>query len=201
LSKKNVSEKEEFEISLIDVSGHGGQNSSLWSGIVKCVKKAVEEDEGFFILCKDDHTFTAHYKREKFIKNLIQAYAQYADMLVGGVGRSGICIPITSNRYWIDQFLNASYIVVYKQLYPKILSYKFNKGEDPDRVLSKLSINKIVTYPFISKRHNFGANMENKHVAINQRIFEMEKAKFEAYDAMYNRFHMGIHFESRKQWK
>lgn len=46
--------------------------------------------------------------------------------------------------------------MVYKKFYQKILNYEFKENDTADGVISELSNNLMVLYPFISKQKEFG---------------------------------------------
>lgn len=71
----------------------------------------------------------------------------------------------TKNQGW--NLTGFTECLLYKQFYNEILSYKFKETDTADGVLSQLTMNKMVIYPFISEQKDFGysdvtlSNMEN----------------------------------------
>lgn len=144
------------------------------------------------ILCEDDHDFTEHYDRNKFIENIIQSYYQKADLLSGGVGGFGLAAPVTETRYWVDWFWCTQFIVVYKQFYQKILAYDFQENDTADGVFSKLSNNKMALYSFISVQHDFGysdvTKQNNEVTGLIVKFFEDANRRFQIYKNVYKRY-------------
>lgn len=183
------SEKDEFNISLVDSCIQSNQKVHEWQVVVNCVKKAIKENEDFFILCKDDHMFASHYNKDKFIEHIIGAYAQHADILLGGAESSGSHVPVASNRYWIENFSNSSYIVIYKCFYFKILACTRDELGCVDMILSKLSVNKMIIYPFISAKYNNDSSVPGKNNLITkQGRLKPKDDMFAIYCAIYDRF-------------
>lgn len=175
--------KDEFEVTIID---HCIQN--LWEGLVKCVEKAIDDNEDFFILFRKGQVFTSHYNRQEFLKNLIDAYVQRADILVGGLNISGHCYPISQNRYWVESFVDGSCIVIFKNIYSNLLSYIDNGSEPIYKILSKLSVNKMALFPFVSyDKENIKDTLQNDRYLQAMKKTEKEFDKFKHYAMMYNK--------------
>ncbi|SDK92690.1 hypothetical protein SAMN04487898_11342 [Pedobacter sp. ok626] len=183
--KKQFSKKDEFDVEIIYDNDCG--NPALWNMIVKTVERVSADNEDFFILCKSNHAFTNHYAKDRLIENIIEAYIQRADILLGGAETTGTCVPIAQNRYWIDSFVNSSYIIFFKHFYQKICHYKSDGEEDVDKILSKLSVNKMIIYPFISKIHNTSSNRSQS--IKREENSKNHEAKYVLYHKIYSRFH------------
>lgn len=184
--------KSEFDVTVVEAIKDKNGRHGLWKSIVKAVRLAIENEDDFMILCEDDHVFTEHYDRNRFIENILQAYYQKAALLSGGVGGFGLTAPVTENRYWVDWFWCTQFVVIYKQFYPKILSYAFQDNDTADGVFSKLSNNKMVIYPFISVQQDFGYSDVTKHNndvdGIITKFFEDAKKRFEVYHNVAKRY-------------
>lgn len=160
--------KPEFKLHLIDACQHPQGTIGLWNSIITIIKTAKEKEEDLIIICEDDHYFTENYSRKLLFKEIMEAYSQGTDILSGGIGGFGQAIPVGYHRYWIDWFWCTQFIIIYASLYDKILSYKFEDTDTADDVISTLTINKMVIYPFISEQKDFGysdvtrTNMENQ---------------------------------------
>jgi GR25 family glycosyltransferase involved in LPS biosynthesis len=182
--KKQFFKKDEFDLHIISPKDCG--NLSLWKMIVNGVERAAADNEDFFILCKSNHDFTSHYTKDRLIENIIEAYIQRADILLGGAETTGICVPIAQNRYWIDSFKNSSYIIVFKHFYQKICSYEIYEDEDIDKILSKLSVNKMIIYPFISNIK--GTSSDESQSTKRTESFNNHEDKYALYQKIHHRF-------------
>lgn len=174
---KQFSDKDEFEITIFSPSGNPHNT------LMECIEKAMKEDEDFFVLFKADHSLTPHYNKHKFIQNIVDAYVQRADLLLGGLEKSGNCYPISLDRYWIDWFRNSSCVIIFKNYYATLLAYISKENESIDSVLTKLSINKMVLYPFISQSNcNQDKSKKSETIETNN-----EDAKFIYYGDMFKK--------------
>lgn len=160
-------DKKEFLYQVISTEKDKNPRMGLWNNIVHAVNLAKRNNDDIIIICEDDHYFTENYSSGLLIKEIYEAYEQGADILLGGIGGFGQAIPVGYRRYWIDSFWCTQFLIIYKQFYNEILSYKFKETDTADGVLSQLTMNKMVIYPFISEQKDFGysdvtlSNMEN----------------------------------------
>lgn len=165
---KEFENRPEFQFNLIEACRHPKGTIGLWNSIVNIVKLAKEKEEDVIIICEDDHYFTENYSPKLLFKEIREAYMQGADVLSGGIGGFGQAIPVGYQRYWVDWFWCTQFIVVYASFFDKILSYQFKEDDTADDVMSALTNNKMVIYPFISEQKDFGysdvtrSNMDNQ---------------------------------------
>lgn len=150
-------DKPEFDIQIINAIKHKNGALGLWKSIVKIIKLAIKNNDDVIIMVEDDHTFTEHYNKQYLIKNILEAYEQGADILLGGIsGGFNHLVPITSNRYWINHFWGTQFVVIYKPFFKKILNANFKKNDAADDFIAKITSNKMVLFPFISVQKEFG---------------------------------------------
>ena len=67
----------------------------------------------------------------------------------------GTAVPISPNRFWVDWFWCTQFVVLFSNIFPKILAYEFRSTDTADGVLSKISNNIQILYPPISKQKNY----------------------------------------------
>ena len=121
-------------------------------------------------------------------RHIYGAHRQGAELLSGGIGGFGVAVPTAANRYWVDWFWCTQFIVVYKKLYARILSYNFKDTDTADGVLSGLARFKMVIYPFVSRQKAFGysditeGNM--KHPDLIVRHFERADVRLKQVHAV-----------------
>jgi len=154
--RKEFEGRNEFEVTIIPACHHDIGAVGLWHSIRKIITLAVENDDDVIIICEDDHQFTEAYSKSNFMRNIIEAYYQGADVLSGGIGYFTQMIPLTEERFWIDSFWSTQFIVLYKKCFNQILSEEFDDSVTADDFLSIITSNKMVIYPFISTQKNFG---------------------------------------------
>lgn len=153
--REQFENKSEFELRIIKGNKHSIKAVGLWKSLVKIVKMAIENDEDVIIICDEDHCFTENYDKNDFLNNVLDAHNQGTTIISGGIEYFKQSVPITANRYWIDYFYGTHFTVIFRPLFDKILEEPFNDYQTLDEVLSELSSNKMVLYPFISVLRNF----------------------------------------------
>lgn len=148
--------RKEFKVQIVDacVSRHGARG--LWESLCKVVRMAKSNDDDVILFCEDDHTFVSHYHPSHFFRQVAEAGAMGAELLLGGIGHFGHLVPVRNGLYWCDSFWCTQFTVIYRKAYDAILSYLFADDDVADDVLSRLFINKLVVFPFISEQTDFG---------------------------------------------
>ena len=186
---KQFNEKPEFEVHIIEACSHEIGAVGLWQSILKIIKQVKNGDDDVIIICEDDHMFTEHYDKSRFIQNLIEASDQGVELVSGGIGGFGNAIPVTQNRYWIDWLWCTQFIVLYRPIFRKILEYEFDDTDTADGVLSELTSHKMVLYPFISIQHDFGySDVTRSNNEINEMITTHFRNANEKMNIYYNAF-------------
>jgi methylmalonyl-CoA mutase cobalamin-binding subunit len=148
--------KDEFNIQIIEACKNPIGAVGLWETIRKIIKLAIENKDDVIIICEDDHEFTPDYSRSFLLKNIMEAYLQQAEMLLGGVCGLIKALPISDNRAWISYSHCTQFTILYKPVFQKILDEPYNNKVVADILLSKMVINKMVIFPFISVQKYFG---------------------------------------------
>lgn len=156
--EKEFRNREEFDVTTVDAIKHPIESVSLWKSLRKCINMAVSKKEDIIIICNDGHAFTSNYFKDYLVSNIIEAGIQGIELLFGGVGNYGIAVPIANNRYWLDNYHSIQFAVFYKPIFEKILKYKFKETDDVEVVLSMLSKECCVLYPFISKQQDLDSS-------------------------------------------
>lgn len=154
--QQQFSGRPEFTVKIIEACKHKIGAVGLWQSIVNIIKIAIEQDDDVIIISEDDHQFTSYYNKEYLLKNIIEANEQGALILSGGNGGFGSAVPLTENRFWVNTFLSTQFIVLYKDIFQKIIDFKFKKSDVADRVMSEITSHKMLLYPFISEQKDFG---------------------------------------------
>lgn len=154
---KEFDGRDEFDLHIIEACENQNGNVGLWESIVKVVKLAQTNGDEVILLVEDDHVFTNSYSRDNLFSNVIDANCDGVDILLGGIG-GGFqhVIPVTENRFWINHFWCTQFVIIYEKFFDKILNVDFNIEDGADNVLSELTLNKMVIYPFISVQKSFG---------------------------------------------
>lgn len=149
--------KKEFDVNVIEACENSRGNVGLWQSITKIINLAIESENDVILIVEDDHIFTKKYNKKKLFKNIFDAYAQGADLLLGGIGGGfKYIVPTADQRFWIDHFWCTQFMIIYKKFYHPILNVNFNNNDAADNVISNLTINKMVIHPFISIQKDFG---------------------------------------------
>ena len=154
--RQQFKDKPEFKVTPIEAVRHENGAVGLWQSICKAISVAQKRDEDIIILCEDDHEFTPYYAQDYLFSNIMEAYAQGAELLNGGIGGFGNAVPVAANRSCVDWFWCTQFVVVFAPLFPKILNYDFREGDTADGVLSQIASSPQVMYPPVSCQKNFG---------------------------------------------
>jgi len=187
--EKQFINRPEFDVNVIEACEHEIGAVGLWHSIRKIIEIAQINKDDVIIICEDDHEFTADYSSSFLIKNIIEAYQQGIEVLSGGIGGFGVLIPITRNRLWVNAFLSAQFIILYKRIFQKILDFPFDDEVVADGALSEIADNKMVLYPFISTQRDFGHSdvtaIHNTHPGLVQAMFHDTNSRIQnVYKAM-----------------
>jgi GR25 family glycosyltransferase involved in LPS biosynthesis len=150
-------DKIEFAMTVVDSNFNENANMNKWITFKKIISLAIENDDDLIVICEDDHVFTENYSKEFLFRNIFEAFQQGADYLSGGSASFTHPVQISENRFWIDTCLFSSFSVIYKNFYRKILEEPPIENRLPEIVLSLITANKMLLYPFISKKKLFPA--------------------------------------------
>lgn len=154
--EKQFAGRKEFDLMIVEACKHERGALGLWHSIRKIVQMAIDNDDDIIIICEDDHEFTPHYFKEYLLKNIISAYRDNATILLGGIGNFIHAIPVTKERIWINSFWSTQFVVLYREIFHRILDEPFDKYVTADDLLSAITSNKMVLHPFISFQQDFG---------------------------------------------
>lgn len=146
--------KAEFDVNIVYGCSNSSNSEVLnnWLTIRKVVEMAHSNDDDVIIICKDTHEFSPHYSRKKLLQNIIEAYHQGTDILLGNITDFSITVPVAKDRLWLGSFSGAQFLILYKSFFPKILCENIDETMTVESILSELTSNKMVLCPFISLR-------------------------------------------------
>lgn len=147
--------KQEFQVFIEEMPVCESEERRRWQGICNAVRKAIAADDDAIIICQDDCIFSEDYSTEYLLKNIVEAHSQGAGILLGGVTRFSHAMPLTANRFWVNSFWRAPCAVLYKKVFQTILDEPFDETAFVDDVLSEITSNKMVLFPFICADKDF----------------------------------------------
>lgn len=182
--QKQFARHEEFRMQLTKAVEHPVGAVGLWHSICKIIEDAEAKGEDLVLICEDDHVFTEHYDRKRFMQQVYIAGCLGTNLLMGGIGGFGDMQPVGNDLYWVDWCWCTQFMVVYRNAFRMILEAQFRENDVADEFISRLCPNKLVVYPFISVQKDFGysdATPANKNGGIEQ--FFQKAAKKAAYYA------------------
>lgn len=156
---KRFEGKREFELQIINPINDPDPEKSKWLALQEIINEAVNSKEDMIVLCDYGIEFTAHYSPRSLIKNIIEANEQAADYLLGGVANFTYAVPTSQNRFWVEPCHSASLLVIYRQMFTKIIAASYTSGKKVDELLSEIASNKLVVYPFIATTKNLLSNV------------------------------------------
>ncbi|HEY4326116.1 MAG TPA: FkbM family methyltransferase [Mucilaginibacter sp.] len=181
--------KTEFDVILLEAVKNKPGALDLWQSTCKVIELAVANDDDVIIICQDDHEFTENYSKLFLIKNIIEGYRQGANILAAGIGHFLQAVPITGNRFWVDFFYNTPFIVVYRNMFQKILDEPFHESAPEDDLLSLITSNKMVLFPFISIQKEFGgSSVAQRYHNETSKLFTSAADRLEVIRRVFNRY-------------
>lgn len=178
--RKEFNERPEYDLHILEASSHDIGAIGLWQSICRIITKAKDNDEGFVLICEDDHFFTDTYNRERFLRQIMLAGTMGAQMLSGGIGDFSNLVPLEGGVAWVDRFWCTQFIVIYRSAFDIILNTPFGLRDVADEKLSSILTAKMVTIPFISEQTDFGYSDitgSNNHNSMIRRHFDNACAK------------------------
>ncbi|GEN78027.1 glycosyl transferase [Chryseobacterium hagamense] len=186
------SDKEEFDVKILQACTHDSGNIGLWKSFRKVIETADKEDEDVILFVEDDHYFTEYYDKDSFFQNIVEAYQQGADILSGGIGGGfKYIVPITENRFWVNHFWCTQFMVIYKKFFSVVLTADFGSDDTLDNFLSTLTTNKMVLFPFFSRQKDFGysdVTAENNIQGSITNYFDSAEAVLLTYQKQFKKF-------------
>lgn len=146
----------EFDVKIMEAYSHHVSNVGLWKSIRQILQLALANEDDVIIICADDHQFTKHYSKEFLFKNIFEAHRQGADVLLGGIGGgTRHSILVSKNRFWVNYFFCTQFVILYKDIFQKLLDEPFDDAIIADDAISRLSNHKMVMHPFMSVQKSF----------------------------------------------
>lgn len=169
----------EFDVKIINACKHEIGAVGLWDSFRKIILLAIANKDDVIIIIEDDHVFTQAYDSKKLLKVISEANRLGVEFLLGGIGGFSTAIPISKNMFWVDDFYCTQFTILFSRVFTKILNISFDEKVTSDGILSKVSINKMAIYPFVSEQKSFGYSDISQ---LNYQIGGLEKM-FDITDA------------------
>jgi len=192
--EKEFNGRTEFDLHIVEACKHEIGAVGLWNSLRSIVKKAKENEEDAILICEDDHFFTPHYDRERFLRQVMLAGAMGTQLLSGGVGGFGHYVPVPGEMFWTDWFWCTQFIVLYKNAFQPILEAPFAENDTADGKLSEILSNKLVTAPFISEQKDYGysdVTKANNEAGKIEEYFNVSRYRLSLFEFARERFLSG----------
>lgn len=170
--------KPEFELNFITPDDpQMKMNVNEWIGLRRIAQQAKENDEDVIVICNGDHSFTSDYNKKDFLKHIIEAHYQGADLLLTGCQKFHRAFPVGPSRYWIAEAEACSFLVVYQKFFEALLAEPFGEDVKPEKLIHEITFDKMLLYPFIS--HSLEA--ETLTDKATKKLKEVENATLKYY--------------------
>lgn len=153
---QQFSQKEEFNVQIIEACEHQNGAIGLWNSITYILQNLTNEKHEYIIICEDDHQFTNQYSKELLLNCLDEALEKEADILLGGVSSGQSIFPVSKSLFWLEKFSGLQFTVLFRKFFKTILKADFANNDAADYKISSLTTNKLFIYPFISTQKEFG---------------------------------------------
>jgi hypothetical protein len=147
--------RNEFDITYIQGFEHELEDYALWLTFRKIVDLAIANQDDVIVISQNNHQFTPGYSKQAFLRSIIWAHHLGMDYLNGGAYKFDLVVPLTPCLYWTNLCLGSQFIILFRSFFPKILSEPFDKTVMADRLLSEMTPNKMLFFPYLSDQKNF----------------------------------------------
>lgn len=147
---KEFEGRKEFDLMIIETNKSKNQALELWENIRRIADTGLQNDEDVLIICTSNHQFTYSYSKELLLKNILNAHALGINYLAGGTNFFEGAIQVTESLFWIRVCHSTIFIVLFKDIFQAIINEPYNDTVNPTALLSEITSNKMLLYPFIS---------------------------------------------------
>lgn len=154
--KAEFCNKPEFEVNIVRACQASCGALGLWQSIRKVIVAAQKKQEDIIIICEDDHHFTPDYSKEYLFQQIITGYSMGLDYINGGSADIQNAFMVDKHLFWVDMIRCTQFIILFRDFFDKILSAEYNDSVLADVLLSRLTNNKMLIYPFVSIQEDFG---------------------------------------------
>jgi hypothetical protein len=126
------------------------------------------------------------------LSNIVEAHEQGANYLSGGIGIFKYAVQVAMNRYWVSNVLGIRFIILYKNIFDKILNEPYDENINADILLSDLTSNKMILFPFISVQKKIDLSDANpshhETKELSTHFFEESAQIMERIDKAYRKY-------------
>ncbi len=124
---------------------------SRWS-LFRCAVELSETrgDDDVIVICFNNHCFTDSFDERLFLNTVVEASQRGGQLLLGGCQTMGNLVPVSQSLFWLDITSGASFYVVYRSAYEKILSIRVD-DDDLDKIITQYVPNKFLICPVVSQ--------------------------------------------------
>ncbi|WP_300601928.1 hypothetical protein [Niabella sp.] len=186
--EEQFSDKEEFSVVHElgpDISATDGHwNWQNLYGIIEHANSSEEDD--LIIICRDNHEFAPSYNKTLFLENVVLAYELGADILLGGVINFDDSVRINENLFWLNEFNEPMFMVIYRKFFKTILEIGGTSDYLIDYLIATNSKNIMITYPFVSVSRCFGP--AEKVESIDPILFFRAERRFKFISDAYRKY-------------
>lgn len=175
--KNEFDGKKEFNVIIVEATKHTNGALGLFDSFKRCVKRSLEENMDFIILCEDDHIFTTAYSYKTLEECISVGQKSGFDLLLGGVSGFRNAIPYNENIFWVESFTGAQFTVVFKKFFEKFLTIELKGWQNIDIEMSNHTDHIFALYPQISFQKTFGysdVTPKNNSVRIEDYFYKTE---------------------------
>lgn len=127
-------------------------DTSFFEYICEIIRK-YQHTEDALVICSDEFKFNSNYNTQLFVKNILLANDMGIPIIIGYAEYFSNIYKVNDNLLWIDACDNIDFIVIMKNGYNLINTYKKKKYISKDKFISDITSNKLCFYPFIGKNN------------------------------------------------
>jgi len=124
-------------------------NKETIYGLKQIIQDAQKNDEGLIAICSPDFSLSYTFEKKCFFRNIFKCYSLGCDLLYGSLNTTEQIMPIGDHLFWLKSSGSTKCVIIFKSLYKTILDYNIEEDISWETVISNISNNKMVIYPFI----------------------------------------------------
>lgn len=146
-----LSDSQHFDLHKINIRTSDTPESKIWTHLQDEIN-SLPKDSQYFIFSAPGALLTEDYDNTRLFRYLNISSQFDPEILLGGAGWFSAAIEIRNSLFWVEHFRGAHFVVIFRNMYDKILRTSFVDGDTIDLKLSYLAERKFLLFPFVASQ-------------------------------------------------
>lgn len=160
---KQFASRPEFSNRVINVKNNSDVKYTLLRAIRKVVEEAYSEGLDLVAICTEEHEFAESYSVDYLFESIQLASEVNSHILFMNLENISLSIPISSCKlFWTDKFPRSTFFIIFREIFPQILSKNINAEMRSQEILTNLTSNKFFIFPFMSNKRNLQPHIDDR---------------------------------------